>query len=488
MPSACDYDLCVVGGGINGAGIARDAAGRGLRVVLLEKGDLACATSSASSKLIHGGLRYLENFEIRLVRESLAEREILLKIAPHIVWPLSFVLPCDPTMRPRWMIRLGLFLYDRMAGTRSLPASRAIDLTAHPYGAPLSHGFHTGFVYPDCWVDDSRLVVLNAVDAARHGASILTRTACIGLSPLTGAQGWSVRARTTKGETLTFSAEKIVNATGPWVRDFLDSIGRIAPDTPPVRRVQGSHIVIPKLHDGAQAYILQQPDGRIVFALPFLGDFTLLGTTERDFSGDPGTARISQEETDYLCAAALRAFGRIVKPSDIAWSFSGVRPLATSLDGAARKASRDYVFHLNERDGPEILSVFGGKLTTYRRLAESALARLFPETQPWTNGPPLPGGDIGPGGFEGFLNRQAALYPFLPAPLLWRYARSYGTRMDCFLDGTQTLEDLGKATLAPDLYDAEVRYLREHEFARTDEDILFRRTKCGVLHGAPFHT
>lgn len=487
MPSACDYDLCVVGGGINGAGIARDAAGRGLRVVLLEKSDLASATSSASSKLVHGGLRYLENFEFRLVRESLAEREILLKIAPHIVWPLSFVLPCDPAMRPRWMIGLGLFLYDRIGGQRSLSTSRRIDLKTHPYGAPLACGSETGFVYPDCWVDDSRLVALNAVDAAARGAKILTWTECIGLAPLSQSAGWSVRARTAKGETLAFSAEKIVNATGPWVRSFLETVGRIGTDTPPVRLVQGSHIVIPKLHEGAQAYILQQPDGRIVFALPFLGDFTLVGTTERDFSGNPAQAHISREETDYLCAAVLRGFGYIVKPSDIVWSFSGVRPLADKTDGAARKASRDYTFHLNERDGPALLSVFGGKLTTYRRLAESALEKLFPETRSWTHAPPLPGGDIGPGGFEGFLNHQAARYPFLPAPLLWRYARSYGTRMDWFLDGTQTMTDLGKATLAPDLYDAEARYLRKHEFAQTDEDILLRRTKCGVLRGAPFH-
>lgn len=481
MSSPCDYDICVVGGGINGAGIARDAAGRGLRVVLLEKGDLAGATSSASSKLIHGGLRYLENFEFRLVREALSEREVLLSIAPHVIWPLSFVLPHDPSMRPRWMIRLGLFLYDRLGGPRSLPPSRAVDLRMDICGAPLAPDFQSGFIYPDCWVDDSRLVVLNALDAAERGAKIMTRTACEGLSPLPEGAGWTVRARTPDGRTTAFSALTVVNATGPWVRTFLENIGRAAPDLPAVRLVQGSHIVLPRLYEGVQAYILQQPDGRIVFALPFLGDFTLVGTTERPFSGDPVQARISMEETNYLCAAVFRAFRRIVAPSDIIWSFSGVRPLADSGTKEARKASRDYTFHMDTREGATLLSVFGGKITTYRRLAEAALVKLFPNSQAWTARIPLPGGDIGgPGGFEGFLNHQAARWPFLPAPLLWRYARAYGTRMERFLEGAQAMEDLGRLVFVPDLYEAEVRYLKDVEFARTDEDILFRRTKRGL--------
>lgn len=482
MSSLCDYDMCVVGGGVNGTGIARDAAGRGLRVVLLEKGDLACATSSASSKLIHGGLRYLENFEFRLVREALAERETLLSIAPHIVWPLSFVLPHDPSMRPKWMISAGLFLYDRLGGPGSLPHARSVDLRMDICGAPLAPEYRDGFVYPDCWVDDSRLVVLNALDAAERGAKVMTRTTCEALSPLPDQAGWTVRARGSEGRMTAFSARSVVNATGPWVRSFLEAMGRQVSDLPAVRLVQGSHIVLPRLYEGAQAYILQQPDGRIVFALPFLGEFTLVGTTERDFVGDPAQARISMEETNYLCAAVFRAFRRIVAPSDIVWSFSGVRPLADAGSGQARKASRDYMFHLDTRDGPPLLSVFGGKITTYRRLAEAALAKVFPNGRPWTAQTPLPGGDIGgPGGFEGFLNRQAARWPFLPAPLLWRYARAYGTRMERFLDGASQIQDLGRLVFAPDLYEVEVRYLKEVEFARTDEDILFRRTKRGVV-------
>ncbi|HRC26891.1 MAG TPA: FAD-dependent oxidoreductase, partial [Alphaproteobacteria bacterium] len=292
--------------------------------------------------------------------------------------------------------------------------------------------------------------------------------------------GWTVQGRASDGRSVAFSARTLVNATGPWVRSFLEANALVAPDLPAVRLVQGSHIVLPRLYEGAQAYILQQPDGRIVFALPFLGDFTLVGTTEREFTGDPAKSRIAMDETNDLCAAVFRAFQKIVSPSDIVWSFSGVRALVDGGKGAARKASRDYTLHLDTRFGPPLLSVFGGKITTYRCLAESALARLFPQSRPWTASAPLPGGDIGPGGFEGFLNRQAARWPFLPAPLLWRYARAYGTRMERFLDGAQAMEDLGRLVFAPDLYEVEVGYLHENEFARTDEDILFRRTKRGV--------
>lgn len=478
--SACDYDLCVVGGGINGAGIARDAAGRCLKVLLLERGDLGCATSSASTKLIHGGLRYLEYGQFRLVREALRERATLLKIAPHIVHPMEFILPHDPQMRPAWMIRTGLFLYDHLAGRGGLAPSRAVDLAEDTAGKPLSPVYDRGFVYSDASVDDARLVVLNAVDAAEHGADIRTRAACTGLEPIKGGRGWRVSFTEKGREGETKTARVVVNATGPWVRSFLESPGLVAPDLPRIRLVKGSHIVVPKLFNGSHAYIFQQPDRRIVFAIPYLENFTLVGTTEESFSGDPAQAKISQAETEYLCRAVGRAFCAEMKPENIVWSYSGVRPLAEEDSGkSATAASRDYRIVSQTHDGNALHSIFGGKITTYRALAEEAVDRIFGEKGRWTADMPLPGGAIGPEGFEAFLMRQKRKYPGLAPERAGRLAHAYGTRMDVFLANEKGGGDPARL-VAPGLSVAEIRYLKEREFARTAEDILWRRSKLGL--------
>ncbi len=461
----CEYDLCVIGGGINGAGIARDAAGRGLSVLLVEKGDLAAATSSASTKLIHGGLRYLEHYEFRLVRESLKERETLLAMAPHIIWPLSFILPHDKTLRPAWLIRAGLFLYDHIGGRKTLPASRGVSLA----GGPLQARYKKGFRYADCWVEDARLVVLNAMDAAKRGAVIRTRTACTGLKPANG--GWQVELN---GKEIA-TARIAVNAAGPWVRALLDQTGLARSKTPQVRLVKGSHIIVPHLYNGAHAYILQQPDKRIVFTIPYEQDFTLIGTTDTEISGDPGAAALDAQETDYLCAAVNRSFAAQITPDDIVTSYSGVRALLDDGDENASRVTRDYRLELDEHEGgAKLLSVFGGKLTTYRRLAEEAVDMLSHKPR-WTAGATLPGGDFDD--FETFVTARQARYPALPAELVRRYARAYGTLMDHFA------QDPGRH-FGDDLYEAEIAYLIEHEWARTAEDILWRRSKRG-LHVAP---
>lgn len=481
--SACDYDLCVIGGGINGAGIARDAAGRCFRVLLLERGDLGGATSSASTGLIHGGLRYLEYGEFRLVREALRERATLLRIAPHIVRPLSFILPHDPQMRPVWMIRAGLFLYDHLAGRGGIAPSRAVDLSEDPAGKPLSPVYDRGFVYSDAQVDDARLVVLNAVDAAEHGADIRTRTACTGLKPLKDGRGWRVTFGD-RGETKT--ARAIVNATGPWVRDFLEKTGLATPDLPRIRLVKGSHIVVPKIFDGPQAYIFQQPDRRIVFAIPYRERFTLVGTTEEAFTGDPRQAQISQAETEYLCRAVERAFCVEMKPEKIVWSYSGVRPLAEEDSGkSATASSRDYRIVSRMYEGNALHSIFGGKITTYRALAQEVVDRIFGGKGRWTADVPLPGGGIGPEGFDGFLARQKRKYPGFSPERIERLARAYGTRMDVFLtderEGGAAGQDDPAREVVPGLSVAETRYLKEKEFARTAEDILWRRSKLGLF-------
>lgn len=470
--ASCDYDLCIVGGGINGAGIARDAAGRGLRVLLLEKGDLAGATSSASTKLVHGGLRYLEYGQFRLVREALREREILLSAAPHIVRPMEFVLPHDPSMRPAWMIRVGLFLYDHLAGRRSLGGSCAIDLAEDPAGKPLSPLYDRAFVYSDGWVDDARLVVLNAVDAAERGAVIRTRAVCTGLEP-TGRGGWRVRF----GAGESASASVLVNAAGPWARSFLEDMGLAGEGLPRLSLVKGSHIVLPKFFEGERAYILQQPDRRVVFAIPYLGRFTLVGTTEEAFSGDPGAARISEAETDYLCRAVKRSFCVDVKPENIVWSYSGVRALAENDPGKeARAASRDYRLVMSESGGAKLLSVFGGKITTYRALAQEAIDRLFGARGRWTERAPLPGGGIGARGFDAFVREQQEKYPAFDPFLVERLACAYGTRSGRILEDKDAGEEV-----SPGLSAAEVRYLRDVELARMAEDILWRRSKLGLF-------
>ncbi len=477
-----DYDLCIIGGGINGTGIAREAAGRGLSVLLVEAQDLAQGTSSASTKLIHGGLRYLEMGEFRLVRESLIEREILLRTAPHIVHPLEFVMPWVPHLRPKWMIAFGLWLYDHIGGRRSLAKSMSFSLRDSLTGQPLAATYHDAFKYADCKVDDSRLVILNAMDAKKRGAEILTRTACLRMTRASDVNAWHVRLRDLRsGDEFQVSARMIVNAGGPWVRGILDASGLSRYETPNVRLVKGSHIVVPQLYDGAHAYLLQQPDKRVVFAIPYQNDHTLIGTTDEPFTGDAFKPAISNAERAYLCDAANRFFTAQITPADIGWTYSGVRALFDSGEGEARKVTRDFRLDLDSLNNLPILSVFGGKLTTYRALAQKAVDKITKnrKNSGWTAKAPLPGGDIPNVDFPAFVASQTARYKFLPDGLAARYARAYGTLMDVMLKNCQTMRALGR-DFGGDLYEVEVLYLIDHEFAKTAEDILWRRSKLGL--------
>jgi glycerol-3-phosphate dehydrogenase len=480
MNDSCD--LLIVGGGINGAGIARDAAGRGHKVILVEQSDLAAATSSASTKLIHGGLRYLELFEFRLVREALIERERLFGIAPHIIQPMQFVLPHVDGLRPRWQIRCGLFLYDHLGGRRRLPASHGVSLTTGPWAGVLHPELTHGFTYSDCWVDDSRLVVLNAMDAAQRGAAIRTRTRFIGASVQDGR--WRVRIEdTATHEQSTLTARAIVNAAGPWVEDVLHHVPKSRNDAQ-IRLVKGSHIVVPRLYDGDHAFLLQHPDGRVVFTIPYQETFTLVGTTDVPYEGDPAEASISDDEIVYLCRTVSEYFVKSISPSDVRWTYAGVRPLSDDESTSASKVTRDYRLELTGAQGqPAVLSIFGGKITTYRRLAETALQKLHPfiggSKQGWTDHSQLPGGDLPQGDFAAFLDGVKRRWPFLPATLAGRLARSYGTRISEIIGGAKALEELGM-DFGAGLTRAEVDYLRTHEWARTSDDVLWRRTKIGL--------
>ncbi|MBX9931818.1 MAG: glycerol-3-phosphate dehydrogenase [Methylobacterium sp.] len=482
MADVTTYDMLVIGGGINGTGIARDAAGRGLKVLLCEKGDLAEFTSSSSTKLIHGGLRYLEYYEFRLVREALAERERLLAQAPHIIWPLSFVLPHDEGLRPAWMLRLGLFLYDHLARLRTLPGSTSVRLRTSPLGSPLQERLTKGFTYSDCWVEDSRLVVVNAMDARERGAVIRTRTAVD--SARREGDSWVAAIRDVQGgRTETVSAKMVVNAAGPWVSETLGQTLGIN-SRAAVRLIKGSHIVVRKLYEGDQAYILQQPDKRIVFAIPYERDFTLIGTTDVPYENEPGPVAISEDETRYLCDCINRSFSKSIGPQDVVWSFSGVRPL---FDDAAENASavtRDYVLDVSDSDGKlPVLSVFGGKITTYRRLAEHAIEKLAPYRPglkpAWTAKAALPGGDMRDADFDRFLADLQAAKPFLPPAMARRLARAYGTRVDHILGQARSLADLGER-FGDELTASEVDYLIAHEWVREAHDILWRRSKLGL--------
>jgi glycerol-3-phosphate dehydrogenase len=476
------YDLAVIGGGVNGCGIARDAAGRGLSVILAEKSDLASGTSSASTKLIHGGLRYLEHYEFRLVRESLTEREVLLNMAPHIIWPLRFVLPHHRALRPTFLIRLGLFLYDHLGGRKILPASRGLDLRRAPAGKPLKQDFTHGFEYSDCWVDDARLVVLNAADARAKGADIRVRTELV--SARRSGDHWQLELRdTASGKSETVQARALVNAAGAWVADVIaNRIGSNARSA--VRLVKGSHIVVPKLYEHDSAYIFQNADQRIVFAIPYEQDFTLIGTTDVDYDGDPAQVRISEAETEYLCRSVNEYFTTAIAPKDVVWSYAGVRPLYDEGAVSAQKVTRDFVLELDEPAGTApVLNIFGGKITTYRHLAEEALKKLahrFPKAgAPWTRGSKLPGGDMAWNGRDALAREIEQKYPWLGGATARRLARSYGTVAREILAGAQNADVLG-IHFGAGLYQREVEHLIRNEWAVTAEDILWRRSKLGL--------
>jgi glycerol-3-phosphate dehydrogenase len=476
------FDLLIIGGGINGVGIARDAAGRGLRVALCEKGDLGGATSSSSSKLIHGGLRYLEHYEFRLVREALAEREVLLRIAPHIVRPMRFIMPHVPELRPAWMIRIGLFLYDRLSRRVTLPASRGVDLGTEACGAALKPDFRRGFAYSDCWVDDARLVVLNAMDAAQHGARILTRTRFTTATP--DGNGWRARVESTAdGRSSELRARAIVNAAGPWLATTLDRVPG-AEQRHRIQLVKGSHIVVPRLYTGDHAMILQNDDERVVFVIPFEDGYSLIGTTDVAVSGVNAAATISDDEVDYLCRAVNRYLATRCAPGDVVWSYAGVRPLFDDGASSASEISRDYALELDRHDDrPPLLSVYGGKLTTYRKLAETVLEMLVPllpaAGPAWTADRPLPGGALPGGGVDAVFAALRTDYPDLDDALLGALVRRHGSLAGDVLAGTSGGRDTGPR-FGADLYAFEVDYFIRREWAQSAEDVLWRRTKSGL--------
>ena len=496
--ASTDCDVLVVGGGINGVGIARDLAGRGWRVVLAEQDDLAAHTSSSSTKLIHGGLRYLEYCEFALVRKALQEREVLLKSAPHIMWPLRFVMPHEPSMRPVWMVRIGLFLYDHLAKREWLPASKVVDLRQDPVGAPLQDRYTRGFVYSDGWVDDARLVVLNAIDARQRGARILTRTRCTAAQR--SATGWQVSLRSAHGQSRQVSARALVNAAGPWAEQFLRGTATSADGrslaTKSLRLVKGSHIVVPRCFEHDHAYIFQNPDRRIIFAIPYERDFTLIGTTDQEIEGEPGQARIDAAEVAYLCEQASRYFKRAITPADVVWTYAGVRPLLDDASGDPSAVTRDYLLESNTQGAP-LLSVWGGKITTFRKLAEEAaddVGHMLGEPRkPWTEGQSLPGGDLSAWvgaaqrpdtDFERLLQAVQARHGWLPPALALRLCRAYGSRIDGVIGAATALTGLG-AEVAPGLHEAELHFLMRDEWAVDAQDILWRRSKLGLHYTEP---
>jgi glycerol-3-phosphate dehydrogenase len=474
-----EFDLAIIGGGVNGTAIARDAAGRGLRVLLVEQNDLAAGTSSASSKLIHGGLRYLRHAAFRLVREALSEREVLLRMAPHIVRPLRFMLPPSGGLGEAAVLRTGLFIYDRLAGRDILPPTRTVDLTHHPVGQPLKRTFRYGFEYSDCWVDDARFVVLMAMDARERGADIRTRTRCIRADR---HENWEL-VLSNRGRRQTATARVLINAAGPWIAQ----VAEITMQTPlkaGVRLVKGSHIVVRRTFNHDRAYTLQAPDGRVVFALPFAGDFTLIGTTDENFVGDLASPAPSADEIVYLCNAVNRYFRLTTSPDEVVWAFAGVRPLHDDGSKKPEDVTRDYMLTLDERyrEAPA-LTVYGGKITTARRLAEEALARVahfFQLRSRWTAQSTLPGGDFEPDAFDQQVLRARNRWEFLDETQAHRLVTAYGTRLERILGDAKSLADLGPQ-FAGGVTGAEVRYLVQHEWAQTADDILWRRGKSGLL-------
>jgi glycerol-3-phosphate dehydrogenase len=477
------FDLAIIGGGVNGCGIARDAAGRGNSVFLCEMNDLASGTSSWSTKLVHGGLRYLEYYEFRLVREALIEREILWQIAPHIIRPLRFVLPHHDGLRPAWLLRLGLFLYDHIGGRHLLPPTRSVDLARDEVGKPLvPNRYSKGFEYSDCFVDDARLVVLTARDAADRGAEIRTRSRAADIRQVDGI--WQVTVENTSRARSTIRARVLVNAGGPWVEQVL-AAGSGVNARAKVRLVQGSHIVVRKLYEHDRAYMFQNSDGRIVFVIPYQDDFTLIGTTDRDYDGDPAKVKASSEEIQYLCDSVSEYLAKPVKPADVVWTYAGVRPLYDDGASDAKAATREYVFELDTPGGAPLLSIYGGKITTHRRLAEEALEKLAPylngtrAREGWTGKTPLPGGDMDVSAVAALSAELVRNYPFLAAAHANRLAHAYGTRTSRLLGNAKSAGDLGQS-FGASLTEAEVRYLMQTEWACTAEDIVWRRSKLGL--------
>lgn len=478
MSEVPKVDLFVIGGGINGAGIARDAAGRGLSVVLCEKDDLAEGTSSRSGKLVHGGLRYLEYYEFRLVREALIEREVLLRNAPHIIWPMRFVLPHSPLDRPAWLVRLGLFLYDHLGGRKRLPGTRVLNLARDPEGAPIVDTYTKGFAYSDCWVDDARLVLLNALDAAERGATVLTRSPCVSARRENGL--WRVETKSTvTGEVRTFEARVLVNAAGPWVTDVVNRVAG-SNSSRSVRLVKGSHIIVPKFWEGRHAYLVQNTDKRVIFINPYEGDKALIGTTDVPYEGRAETVTAEEEEIQYLLDAVNRYFKETLVRQDVVADYSGVRALFDDGQGNPSAVTRDYVFDLDETGGAPLLNIFGGKITTFRELAQRGMHQikhLFPAMgADWTDTAALPGGDMPGADYEAFQGALKRSYPWMPRALRGHYGRLYGTRTAEVLNGATALDGLGHH-FGSTLYEAEARYLAAHEWAQTAEDVLWRRTK-----------
>lgn len=482
MKDETEVDVFVIGGGVNGTGIARDAAGRGYSVMLAEMNDLASGTSSAATKLVHGGLRYLEYYKFRLVQEALAEREVLWAAAPHIIWPLRFVLPRVRGMRPAWLLRLGLFVYDHLGGRKLLPATKTLDLSDDPAGRPLKPEYRVAFEYSDGWVDDSRLVVLNARDAANRGATVLTRTRVVS-ARRTGDRWSIVMEDTDSGARQTATARLLVNAAGPWVDEVIvAAMGQNGARN--VRLVKGSHIVTRRLYEHDRCYFFQNHDGRPIFAIPYENDYTLIGTTDLDHEGKPADVKISEQETDYLLAAVNAYFAKPVTRDDIIWSYAGVRPLFDDGAGASKEATRDYVLKLADDDNaPPLINVFGGKLTTYRRLAQKAVdmigEAIGAKGPAWTRTGTLPGGDFPATGYEALVRKLTAAYPALEGSLIRRLARAYGTRTMTLLGEARTTVDLG-LHFGAGLYAREVDYLMTEEWAVTAEDVLWRRGKLGL--------
>jgi len=481
------YDIAIIGGGVNGAGIARDAAGRGLKVLLCEKGDLGGATSSASTKLIHGGLRYLEHYDFKLVRHALGERERLWGIAPHIVWPLRFVLPHRKGLRPAWLLRLGLLLYDYLGGRKLLPPAKTLRLSRHVAGQPLRDNTTLGFEYSDCWVQDNRLVVLNARDAAMRGSDIRVRTTCT--AARRSGDHWELTLDEKDGaEPQSVRSKVLVNAAGPWVDDVLNRVaGRKGPNS--VRLVQGSHIIVPRLYEHDRCYVFQNPDKRIIFAIPYEDDFTLIGTTDRDYKGRAEDVAATTEEIDYLCAAASSYFKGAIKPAHVVWTYSGVRPLYNDGSTNAQETTRDYVLTLDTVGGAPLLSVFGGKITTYRCLAEDVLDKLaalhpnWAKDAGWTGRTALPGGDFARDGAAALAMELRHRYRFVDDRFARHLVRHYGTETDLILGQARSLSDLGR-DFGGGLTEAEVRHLIQREFASTAADVVWRRTKYGLRMSA----